>query len=95
MNNSKEDAEFLKEVRVKIAKAINTKDRAEDNWSVSALQYCIDLIERLQDENESLWFMLEELKESKWSKTNTQDLTKSISKRLTFLRMVQSKKGEA
>jgi hypothetical protein len=93
-NNSGKDTEFLKEVRIKIAKAIRSEGPLEDNWSVSSLQYCIDLIEQLQDENESLWFMMEELKESKWSKTHTQELTKSITERLAFLKMMQSKKGE-
>ena len=95
MKKNNEDAKFLKDVRTKIAKAISSKNMIENDWSISSLQYCIDLIERLQDENESLWFMMEELKASKWSKTNTQELTKSISERLTFLKMIQSKKGEA
>jgi len=45
----------------------NIKDtiaRGKKTFKVSDLSYCVQLIEELHDENESLWCMLDEIKNS-------------------------------
>jgi len=52
--------------------------------------------QELRDENESLWFMLDELKESqKFSKEHADYLEKSIKQQMLQLKMMQNNKGEA
>lgn len=87
------DEVTIKEIKSKLSKRIMTKDA--DEWSTSSLQYCITLIEDLVDENGSLWFMLEELKESKWTKENSTELSKTIQRQIAMLKLLQSRKGEA
>lgn len=50
----------------------------------------------LQDENESLWFMLDELKESqKFSKEHSDYMEEFIKKQMAQLSLMQNNKGEA
>ncbi len=50
----------------------------------------------LQDENESLWFMLDELKESqKFSKEHSDYMEEFIKKQMAELSLMQNNKGEA
>ena len=66
-----------------------------DCWVDKSLSYCLSLIEQLRDENESLWFMLEENKKSQWGKEHSAELEKSIEQHMTMLKLMQMKKGEA
>ena len=53
-------------------------------------------IRELQDENENLWFMLDEMKEAqKWTKEHTEELQRSINDHLAMYKMMQNNKGEA
>jgi len=53
-------------------------------------------IRELQDENENLWFMLDEMKETqKWTKEHTEELQRSINDHLAMYKMMQNNKGEA
>ena len=47
------------------------------------------------DENESLWFMLDEEKNSKANSDHTKMLNDLIQNRITYLKMVQGNRGEA
>ena len=50
----------------------------------------------LRDENENLWFMLDEMKESqKFSAEHASHLEESISKQMVQLKLMQNNKGEA
>jgi hypothetical protein len=50
----------------------------------------------LRDENENLWFMLDEMKESqKFSAEHASYLEESIKKQMAQLRLMQNNKGEA
>ncbi|HIL98583.1 MAG TPA: hypothetical protein EYG51_22140 [Pseudomonadales bacterium] len=71
--------------------------RLPDDPSVTegALEKCLDLISRLRDENESLWFMLDEMKNSKWSAQHTEMLQESINEHMGQLRMMQGRKADA
>jgi len=51
---------------------------------------------RLQEENESLWWMLDELKKSQtWTKEQIDELQKSIDEQILSLKLMQMRKGEA
>ena len=53
-------------------------------------------IRELQEENENLWFMLDEMKETqKWTKEHTEELQRSINDHLAMYKMMQNNKGEA
>tara|TARA_B100000131_G_scaffold213207_1_gene204993 strand:- start:12264 stop:12539 length:276 start_codon:yes stop_codon:yes gene_type:complete len=84
----------IDELRLKIADAISKKKEGAD-WAICGLQYCITLVEELREENSALWFMLEEMKKSKWQQEHTEELNRSITDHLKMLRLMQTKKGEA
>ena len=51
---------------------------------------------RLEDEVESLWFMLDEIKESqKFTKEHGEEMQKQINKQLAQLKLMQMRRGEA
>ena len=56
------DADEIKEIRRKLAIEISNDQKA---WQNSALQYLLSTLEELLDENQSLWFMLDEEKSSR------------------------------
>ena len=64
-------------------------------WQISAIQYLLSVIDEIKDENESLWFMLEEEKNSKTKPEHTKILNDLIQNRITYLKMIQGRKGEA
>ncbi len=67
----------------------------KDAWQNSAIQYMLSVIEELIDENESLWFMLDEEKNSKATQEHTKILNDLIQNRITYLKMIQGRRGEA
>jgi len=64
-------------------------------WQNSAVQYMLSVVEELIDENESLWFMLDEEKNSKTTQEHTKILNDLIQNRITYLKMIQGRRGEA
>ena len=92
-----EDEKYLKEIKQKIAHALSdvAAGRYDQTWELSALQYCVSIIEDFKDENDSLWFMLEEYKNAQWSKEHTVELEKVINDQMTILQLMQMKIGEA
>ena len=53
-------------------------------------------VENLQEENKSLWWMLDEIKQSQtWTKEHTEELQKSIDQQMLTYRLMQLRKGEA
>ena len=64
-------------------------------WAKETINYCLSLIENLKDENESLWFMLDEYKKSQWTKEHSEELEKSINDHLAMLKIMQSRRGKA
>ena len=89
------DEERLKKIREWVKTGKHSDGSIPDCWVDKSLSYCLSLIEQLRDENESLWFMLEENKKSRWSKEHSVELEKSIEQHLTMLKLMQMKKGEA
>jgi len=65
----------------------------------AALERIKELEERvaeLEDENGSLWFMLDEIKESqKWTKEQGVELQRAINEQLVTLKMMQQNRGDA
>ena len=90
-----EDEKILKEIKERISGVIASGETTPDSWAVTSLQYCIDLIEQLQDENDSLWFMVEEQKKSRWTSEHSAELNKAIQEQLAVLKLMQMRKGEA
>ena len=89
------DEKVIGEIKSKLSSYLCDKKESNPAWALSSLQYCLTLIEDLVDENNSLWFMLEEMKRSKWTKENSAELDKTIQKQLAMLKFMQSTKGEA
>jgi len=53
-------------------------------------------VKELEDENESLWFMLDEMKESqKFHKEHGEELQRQISKQIAELKLMQMRKADA
>lgn len=53
-------------------------------------------VAELEDENGSLWFMLDEMKESqKWGKDQMEDLQRSVNEQIAMYKMMQKNRGEA
>ena len=67
----------------------------KEAWQNSAIQYMLSIVEELIDENESLWFMLDEEKNSKTTHEHTKILNDLIQNRITYLKMIQGRRGEA
>ena len=86
------DEETLKDIKRRISENILSD---QDSWTTPALQYCVVLIEQLKEENESLWFMLDEMKASTWSEEHTAELKKAIDFQIASLKLMQLRKGEA
>ena len=89
------DEEKLKKIREWLEEGEHPDGNPPDCWVDKSLSYCLSLIEQLRDENESLWFMLEENKKSQWGKEHSAELEKSIKQHMTMLKLMQMKKGEA
>jgi len=86
------DADEIKEIRKKLAAEISNDRKA---WQNPALQYLLSALEELLDENQSLWFMLDEEKNSRMTAKHSEMLNKAIENRLTYIKMLQRRKGEA
>jgi transcription elongation factor GreA-like protein len=87
MEKLKYDENLLKELRKQLKNAIEkdpTKTLGLDNQS---LKYCLDLIENLRDENDSLWDLLDELQKSDINNYQPQ-FQKAINKKLMELRLL-------
>ena len=53
-------------------------------------------VKELEEENESLWFMLDEMKESqKFHKEHGEELQRQINKQMTELKLMQMRKADA
>lgn len=64
-------------------------------WQNSAVQYLLSIVEEIKDENESLWFMLDEEKNSKTKPEHTKMLNDLVENRIAYLKMIQGRRGEA
>ena len=98
MQKSDEGQEFketLKEIKAEISNSLLVGNTLDNNWSIASLQYLLSKVEELQDENESLWFMIDELKASTWKKEHSEELNTKIQNHLTLLKLAQMQKGEA
>ena len=86
------DKQQVDEIRTKLAEEFNADN---NDWKFAALQYLLSAIEEIVDENESLWFMLDEEKKSKPGTEHTEILNKLVADRLSYLKLLQGNKGEA
>ena len=92
---SEEDVKDVQTLLVNMSKV----DAEVADIAMVALERIKELEERvaeLEDENESLWFMLDEIKESqKWSKEQGEELQRTINQQLLTLKMMQRNRGDA
>ncbi len=86
------DSTEIKAISEKLASDIKANSTS---WQNNAIQYLLAVVSELVDENESLWFMLDEEKNSKPNKKHTKLLNDLIENRLNYLKILQSTKGEA
>jgi hypothetical protein len=86
------DADQIKEVRSRISESVAS---GSSEWQTAAAQYLLSVVDELKDENESLWFMIDELKSSKMDARHTEILNNKVQKHLMQLRLLQGRKGEA
>ena len=53
-------------------------------------------VNELEGENESLWFMLDEMKEAhKWTQEHTAELQRSVNEQIAMYKMMQKNRGDA
>jgi hypothetical protein len=53
-------------------------------------------VAELEDENGSLWFMLDEMKDSqKWGKDQMEELQRSVNEQIAMYKLMQKNRGEA
>ena len=92
---SEEDVKDVQTLLINMSKV----DAEVADIAMVALERIKELEKRvveLEDENGSLWFMLDEIKESqKWSKEQGEELQRTINQQLLTLKMMQQNKGEA
>ena len=86
------DVAEIKAISERLASDISANSTS---WQNNAIQYLLSVISELVDENESLWFMLDEEKNSKPNKKHTKILNDLIENRLRYLKILQATKGEA
>jgi len=91
----KYNEELLQEIKAWLTGGKHANGTRPDCWVDESLEYCLALIAQLKDENESLWMMLEEFKNSKWTPHHSEELSKSIEQHLTLLKLMKLQKGEA
>ena len=89
------DEAQLEEIQGWLVEGINSDGSKLDHRTAESLNYCLQLIEQLRDENASLWFMLDENKKSRWTAEHSVELGEAIDKQLAVLKMLQLRKGEA
>jgi hypothetical protein len=96
VNNSDSfDNEVLKDISKKLAAQISNDAEFPSSEMIAAIQYCLVRIRDLEDENESLWLMLDELKESELKNYSGQFQT-MIDRKLAEIRLLMNiKPGEA
>jgi hypothetical protein len=77
-------------------KAVDTNIAEIAQTAVDRIRELEERVAELEDENESLWFMLDEIKESQtWTKEQSNEMQKSINEQLVTIKMMQQNKGEA
>ena len=86
------DGSEVKKIKERLAKEITI---GSTSWQNNAVQYLLCVVDELIDENESLWFMLDEEKNSKTKPEHTKILNDLIQNRVAYLKMMQARKGEA
>ena len=86
------DADQIKDIKRKLSEEL-IENRSD--WKGAALQYLVTVAEELKDENESLWFMVDELGSSKMDSRHTKILNDKIQSHLLQLKLLQGRKGEA
>ena len=89
------DIEFLDEIRAWLSEGAHADGTRPDCWVDATLQKCADHIERLTDENESLWGMLDEIKAAD-IKNYSEEFQKMMDLKLVEIKMLAAlKPGQA
>ena len=92
---STSDVGFLDEVRAWLNEGTHADGTNPDCWVDDTLQKCLDHIEHLTDENESLWGMLDEIKAAD-IKNYSEEFRKMMDLKLVEIRMLaRMKPGQA
>jgi|TARA_Y100000310_G_scaffold345507_1_gene465785 hypothetical protein len=91
------DKEKLEHIQEWLQTRLRPVGPSSDVWIDESLKFCLELIEELRDENQSLWFMLEELKSSEmesWAKENGAMLQEYLDEHIKKLKWTNKVKGE-
>ena len=92
MRSKKERVEFLEELEKSL------KEHQRTNWLRDMMGQCLEIIAQLEDENESVWGMLDEMKESEmetWAKNNENVLQDYVDEHIKELKWFNKMKGDA
>jgi len=92
MRSKKERTKFLKELEGDLKKSQN------DAWFRDVINQCLEIVAQLDEENESVWGMLDEMKESEmesWAKNNENMLQEYLDEHVKTLKWMNKIKGEA
>jgi len=82
----------IKLIRERISEELISGD---NSWHINAVQYLLALVSELTDENQSLWFMLDEEKNSGVNAKHAKALSQIIENRINYIKLLQGRKGEA
>lgn len=91
MEKLKYNENLLKELRKQLKNAREKGSKKTLGLDSQSLKYCLDLIENLKDENDSLWDLLDELQKSDIGNYQPQ-FQKVINKKLIELRLLTALK---
>jgi hypothetical protein len=85
----------LQEIRDWLETGTHADNTIPDCWVDDSLKYCLDVIENLQDENESLWHMLEEIKAAD-IKNYSEEFRQMMDRKLVEIKLLAAMKpGQA
>jgi hypothetical protein len=81
----------LKEIREWLERGEHSDGSKPDCWADEMLQFCVETIGNLQDENSSLWLMLDEIKRSE-IENFSEEFRKMMDRKLVELKLLALQK---
>ena len=95
MSDENENVKSVQTLLINMGK-VDAKVADIANAALERIKELEERVAELEDENGSLWFMLDEIKESQtWTKEHSNEMQKSINEQLVTIKMMQQNKGEA
>ena len=81
----------LREIREWLERGEHADGTLPDCWADEMLQFCVETIEQIQDENASLWLMLDEIKRSE-IENFSEEFRKMMDRKLVELKLLALQK---